>query len=57
MQLIGMNGERPVSSAANPPQVRFSAAYLTGRERVLRRDVKLLWQFAGLINRNSINPA
>lgn len=57
MQLIGMNGERPGSSAANPPQVRFSAAYLTGRERVLRREVKLLWQFAGLINRNSINPA
>ena len=26
-------------------------------ERVLRREVKLLWQFAGLINRDSINPA
>ena len=37
MQYINMSGNLPMVSAANAPQVRYSAAYPTGRERGLRR--------------------
>ena len=41
MQLIGMSGERPMLSAAEVPRVRYSAAYPTGRELMLRRETKI----------------
>ena len=36
MQLTYMSNEKPLSSAANLPQVRYSAAYPTGAERIVK---------------------
>ena len=36
MQLIGMSGERPMASAADASRVRYSAAYPTGAERIVK---------------------
>ena len=33
-----MSEKQPLSSAAKEPQVRYSAAYPTGAERMLRRE-------------------
>ena len=33
MQQIDMSNEKPMGIAANPPQVRYSAAYSKGAER------------------------
>lgn len=33
IQKIDMSGEVPMVSAANAPQMKYSAAYSTGRER------------------------
>ena len=35
-----MSNEKPMVSAVNPPRVRYSAAYPTGAERMLRRETK-----------------
>ena len=35
MQQIDMSKEKPMGIAANAPQVRYSAAYPTGRERIV----------------------
>ena len=35
MQQIDMSNEKPMVSAAKAPRVRYSAAYPTGRERML----------------------
>ena len=40
MQQIDMSNEKPMVSAANPPRMRYSAAYSTGAERMLRRETK-----------------
>ena len=38
MQHIDMSGNLPMGIAAKEPQVRYSAAYPTGAERMLRRE-------------------
>jgi len=38
MQYIDMSGKLPMGIAENLPQVRYSAAYPTGAERMLRRE-------------------
>ena len=35
-----MSKEKPVVSAGNSPQVRYSVAYSTDAERMLRRETK-----------------
>ena len=35
MQYIDMSGKLPMGIAANPPRVRYSAAYPTGAERIV----------------------
>ena len=40
MQQIDMSNEKPMVIAANAPRVRYSAAYPTGAERMLRRETK-----------------
>ena len=35
-----MSGNLPMGIAGNPPRVRYSAAYPTGRERMLRQETK-----------------
>ena len=37
---INMSNVRPMGIAAKVPQVRYSAAYPTGAERMLRRETK-----------------
>ena len=36
MQYIDMSGKLPMGIAANPPRVRYSAAYPTGAERIVK---------------------
>ena len=38
MQYINMSGKLPMGIAGNVPRVRYSAAYPTGRELMLRRE-------------------
>ena len=40
MQLTYMSNEKPMAGAADVPRVRYSAAYPTGAERMLRREKK-----------------
>ena len=35
-----MSGKKPMVSAADVPRMRYSAAYPTGAERMLRRETK-----------------
>ena len=42
MQYIDVSGKLPMCCAANAPQVRYSAAYPTGRERIAK-GTSLLW--------------
>ena len=41
MQYIDVSGKLPMCCAANPPRVRYSAAYPTRAERMLRRETKI----------------
>ena len=40
MQFIDMSGKLPMGIAGNAPRVRYSAAYPTRAERMLRRETK-----------------
>ena len=41
MQLTYMSKEKPMDSVANLPQVRYSAAYPMGRERIENSRVEV----------------